>query len=83
MGAKMFPHPLVNHVWFEKISFRVFPGKLKSVNGGGGGDGGGGNGPKTLSSPVTRGDLNDSYMSSIGLNRFSGKSNCNEWYVNV
>ena len=29
---KMFPHPLVNHVWFEEISFRDFPKKLKSVS---------------------------------------------------
>ena len=28
---KIFPHPWVNHVWLEEISFRGFPGKLKSV----------------------------------------------------
>ena len=28
---KFFPHPQVNHVWFEEISFRGFPGKLKRV----------------------------------------------------
>ena len=28
MGAKKFSH---NHVWFEEISFRGFPRKLKSV----------------------------------------------------
>ena len=26
-----FPHPKVDHVWFEEISFSGFPGKLKSV----------------------------------------------------
>ena len=32
MSAKnFFPHPKVNHVWFEELSFRAFPGKLKSV----------------------------------------------------
>ena len=29
MGAKKISQ--VNHVWFEEISFRGFPGKLKSV----------------------------------------------------
>ena len=47
-------------MWFEEISFRGFPGKFWQ-NGGGGGDGGGGdggeNGPKTISPPVTQGDL--------------------------
>ena len=28
MGAKKFSH---THVWFEEVSFRGFPGKLKSV----------------------------------------------------
>ena len=28
MGGKNFSH---NHVWFEEISFRGFPRKLKSV----------------------------------------------------
>ena len=32
MGAKqIFPHPYVSHVWLDEISFRGFPGKVKSV----------------------------------------------------
>ena len=32
MDAKKFPHPYVNHVWFEETSFRGFLEKLKSVD---------------------------------------------------
>ena len=28
---KFFPHTEVNHMWFEEISLRGFPGKLKNV----------------------------------------------------
>ena len=31
MGAKFVPTPQLNHVLFEEISFRGFPGKLKNV----------------------------------------------------
>ena len=60
---KLFPHPKVNHVWFEEISFRGFPGKLKSVGRTAAvaemaaARDGGGNGPKTISPPVALGDL--------------------------
>ena len=49
-------------MWFEEFSFRGFLQKVEKQNGGGSGRyGGGGNGPKTISPPVTRGDLNSHF----------------------
>ena len=48
--------PYVNHVWFEEITFRGFPDKLKKFwqNGGGGGDGENG---RETNPPVTWGEF--------------------------
>ena len=59
MGAKNFPTPIGQQgvVWRNEL--QGFSQKIEKCwqNGGGDGGGGGGNGPKTISAPVTRGDL--------------------------
>ena len=67
-----FPTPIGQPcvVWRNKL--QVFSRKdEKCWQNGGGGDGGGGNGPKTISPPVTRGDLitifNDRHASTSKL----------------
>ena len=64
MGAKFFPTPIGQPCVVWRNWLQGFSQKIEKCwqNGGGGDgrdgeDGGGGNGPKTISPPVTRGDL--------------------------